>query len=165
LDTQPAAILINDPSGSATLDIESTPTITLGPNQIATVMNYSSVPTITINENLNTDTMFQPGVIAYATNSANNATITIGNTNPATNINGFIYAGTAPGGTGLGSITLDSGAGTVKGCLVTNGTVYLNGGTVTWDPDPYKMYSNDEVYTGFVGGQRVFVPYNWKITW
>jgi hypothetical protein len=54
--------------------------------------------------------------------------------------------------------------GNVKGSIITNGTVNLNGGSLIYDPGPYKS-SDIDVYTGFVGGRRIFLPRNWKVIW
>ena len=69
-------------------------------------------------------------------------------------INGSIYSAyykdTTP------SITLNSG--TLTGSIITNGTVNLNGGSVIYNPLPYK---------GFVGGRRTYlpVPGSWRVEW
>jgi len=56
--------------------------------------------------------------------------------------------------------------GNVKGSIITNGTVNLNGGSLIYDPAPYKD-STASVYRGFVGGRRKYlpVPGSWRIEW
>ncbi|MCL5674485.1 MAG: hypothetical protein M1501_01905 [Candidatus Omnitrophica bacterium] len=172
--TIPSAILINNISGSTTSDtviLNSTPAITLGQNQISAIMAYSSsggnvgVNVLTPSPlTLTYNNSGQSAIIAYTTGGGTGtAGITIGssilglqNGSPTGRL---IYA---YGNTGT-NITLNSGT-VVTGSLVTSGTVNLNGGTLTWDPNSYKM-ENNFVYQGFSGGTRVFVPENWKITW
>ena len=77
-------------------------------------------------------------------------------------INGSIYSAyykdTTP------SITLNSG--TLTGSIITNGRVNLNGGSVIYNSLPYKNSTGD-IYKGFVGGRRVYlpVPGSWRIEW
>jgi len=56
--------------------------------------------------------------------------------------------------------------GNVKGSIITNGTVNLNGGSLIYDPAPYKD-STGSVFRGFVGGRRKYlpVPGSWRIEW
>ena len=46
-------------------------------------------------------------------------------------------------------------------------TVTLNGGSVIYNPKPFKESKKAPIYKGFIGGRRVYlpVPGSWRVEW
>ena len=169
-------ITINPNAGSSTLpaalfagsgiDIQSTATnltITLGQNQKAAIMAYGAgAVSVTIDSDLTptySDTNgAQAAIVAYSSGST--ALVTIGadinNAVPGRGRLIYSYGGTVTGS----GVTLTTG--TVYGTLITNGTVTLTSGTLTYDNTFFITPVNNnfaaDIYQGFSGGRRVFVP-------
>ena len=141
------------------LTISSPINITIGNNQISSILVYSdqSNPrTLNINAspvfNFPTSTN-QLAIIGYNTQESINI-----------NISGNIPRGVfCRGNNNNGNITLNSGS--ITGLLIANGNLSLTSGTITYDPNPFK--NNSEVYKGFVGGRRKYLPVigSWRIEW
>ncbi|MCK9266666.1 type II secretion system GspH family protein [bacterium] len=64
------------------------------------------------------------------------------------------------------NITIDTN-NTIEGLLIAGGILTITKGTIVYDPAPYLNKSNSEVYKGFTGSRRKYlpVPNSWKITW
>jgi len=153
-DKKGAIILYN---GDLTISSSSSVNITIGNNQISAILLYADTGDHSININSSPNFTFgetnQLAIIGY--NKGGRCDI---------NISGNIPRGIfSKGNNNNGNITLNSG--NINGCLIANGTVNLNGGNLTYDSEPYKK--NSEVYKGFVGGRRVYVPVigSWRIEW
>jgi len=154
----PAAILINNSSGSPTLDIDASPDITLGDNQKTAILVSALNGTISINADLlpNYSSSDQFCVVNW---SGSNADVNIG-TVAGANVNGGIYS--------YKNILLDSNTQAVTGILVAGETVtFNNSGSLTYNPSPFKDFKKRPIYKGFVGGRRVYlpVPGSWRIEW
>ncbi|HRR96733.1 MAG TPA: hypothetical protein P5150_08425, partial [Candidatus Ratteibacteria bacterium] len=139
--------------------------ITTGENQVAGIMVYFEKPSgddysgkvsnITISGNITfNDTEHNKFLLI---NNSDEGQIDI-----SSKINGSIYSAYYGGSTS--SITLTNG--NIYGSIITNGTVYLNGGSIEYNPEAYKKGKGD-VYKGFVGGRRVYVPVpgSWRVEW
>jgi len=157
-------IIYQDADATVNLTINSYLNITVGDNQVGGIIAYfdnvsqtgtGKVSNITISGDIN------------FTDSENNKFLLINHSEDGSiiinaDINGSIYSAyykdTTP------SITLNSG--TLTGSIITNGTVNLNGGSVIYNPLPYKNSTGD-IYKGFVGGRRTYlpVPGSWRVEW
>lgn len=150
-----AGIIVNN----GDLTISAPISITIGNNQITGILVYADTGNRTVNINASPYFTFPSGItnqlpiIGYNTGGGINITI-------SGNIPRGIFA---KGNSDNGNITINSG--TINGCLIANGTVNLNGGTLTYNSDPFK--NNSEVYKGFVGGRRRYIPVpgSWRIEW
>ncbi|PIZ99359.1 hypothetical protein COX84_01130, partial [Candidatus Micrarchaeota archaeon CG_4_10_14_0_2_um_filter_49_7] len=155
-----AAIIGFSDSGPITININSSPTITLGTAQKRAIIAYTTSTGGAVTINVNADLQPQPpiasknkaAIVAY-TNSANNAVVTIGGT---ANVDGLIYAHSANFPTNVGNINLNS-TGNISGGVVASGTVDLQAGTLTWDSRPFvdATDTDTQIYQGFSGGRRV----------
>ena len=164
-----AAIIGFSDSGPITININSSPTITLGTAQKRAIIAYTTSTGGAVTINVNADLQPQPpiasknkaAIVAY-TNSANNAVVTIGGT---ANVDGLIYAHSANFPTNVGNINLNS-TGNISGGVVASGTVDLQAGTLTWDSRPFvdATDTDTQIYQGFSGGRRVYLPVlgSWK---
>ncbi|HOV21756.1 MAG TPA: hypothetical protein PLW95_03645 [bacterium] len=139
--------------------------ITTGENQVAGIMVYFEKPlgddysgkisNITISGNITlNDTENDKFLLINQSDS--------GYINISSDINGSIYSAYYGGSTS--SITLTNGK--IYGSIITNGTVNLNGGSIIYNSEAYKKGKGD-VYKGFVGGRRVYVPVpgSWRVEW
>ncbi|MFH0795503.1 MAG: hypothetical protein V2A65_00405 [Candidatus Omnitrophota bacterium] len=171
-DTQPAILV--KASGAAAITISSSPTIILRPGQNAAVMCYSTGgATVNVTDNLtptyNDTNGAQAAIVAYSSGGTANVNIGSGGavtideaTSGVPGRGRLIYSD----GTG-GGITLNT-TGTVYGILVTNKTVTLTSGTLEYDASLFVNPPNNDfatdVYRGFSGGRRVYlpVPGSWK---
>ncbi|RLD13983.1 MAG: hypothetical protein DRI28_04715 [Caldiserica bacterium] len=154
----PAAILINNSSGSCTLDIDASPDITLGDNQKTAILVSAHDGTISINADL-LPTYSSSDQFCVVNWSGSNADVNIGTVSGA-NVNGGIYS--------YKNILLDSNTQAVTGILVAGETVtFNNSGSLTYNPTPFKDSKKWPIYKGFVGGRRVYlpVPGSWRIEW
>jgi len=157
----PSAILIYNSSGDATLTIGSSPAITLGDEQDAAIIVYSDEvgeqANVVINDDLNTITNlgFKPCIIDFSTTDT--ALVNIGATSNV-QIKGLIYS-YGGGGVKTGKVIFDGATSSLDGSIVANGPVEIKNGTITYDSTPFQ-----EVYKGFVGGRRVYLPVvgSWK---
>ncbi|MGB9641921.1 MAG: hypothetical protein ACPL3Q_01810 [Candidatus Ratteibacteria bacterium] len=162
-----AAITIYTGS-TATFTLSSTPNITLGDNQnyaflIATTtnpltVNIGTAGNVNFETNSITNLNGKATVVAYSTNSS--STVNIGSASNYAKMKGLIYSY----GTTTGNINVNNGSTNITGCLVANGTVTLNGGTITYDKSAFTS-DRVNIYSGFTGGRRIYLPFNWKLVW
>ncbi|MDD3725801.1 MAG: hypothetical protein PHI44_01210 [Candidatus Ratteibacteria bacterium] len=161
-------VLYQEDDATLELTINGQITLTIGEEQVAGIMVYFDKPpvgddnegktsNITISGNINfNDTEHDKFLLI---NQSDEGSITI-NT-PGQSINGSIYSvyyrDTDQ------KITLTDGD--ITGSIITNGTVELQGGSITYDPDPYLH--NSQVYKGFFWGRRRYVPVpgSWRVVW
>jgi len=165
-----AIVLFNENDNTTLcLDTQSDLNITVGDNQVGGIIVYfdnvsqtgtGKVSNITISGNINfTDDENNKFLLI---NRSERGSITIDASGKK--VNGSIYSAYYNLLLPLPSITLNNG--TLNGSIITNGTVNLNGGSVIYNPLPYKNSTGD-IYKGFVGGRRVYlpVPGSWRIEW
>jgi len=180
--TRQAAILIYSKNNSITLNINNTPSITLGPNQRAAfmVLTEGSGNNVTVNIGTTTNLDFEINPIQNMNNKAaiiacawnGTANVNLGSSTNYVRLRGLIYArGTNPASDG---ITLNNANTRIYGCFVTNGFVNLgnSGVTLIYDSSLYKegflnnqVVGTADIYPGFVGGRRIYLPFNWKLVW
>jgi len=159
-------IIYQDGDAILNLTINSDLNITVGDNQVGGIIVYfdnvsqtetGKVSNITISGGINfTDSENNKFLLI---NHSEDGSITIDASGKE--VNGSIYSyygATTP------SITVNNG--TLNGSIITNGTVNLNGGSIIYNPIPYKNSTGD-IYKGFVGGRRVYlpVPGSWRVEW
>ncbi|MCM8814993.1 MAG: hypothetical protein NC931_03310, partial [Candidatus Omnitrophica bacterium] len=164
---KPAAIVLYTPS-TATFTLNSTPSITLGSNQnyAFLLLSRNQPIQVLIASSGNVDFISNPitglgdkaTIVAYSTGSS--ATINIGSASYYARIPGLVYSY----GASAGNITLNNANTFINGCLVANGTVTLNNGTLTYDKNALDI-DRIRIYSGFAGGRRIYLPVNWKIQW
>ena len=165
---KPAAIVLYSPS-TATFTLNSTPSITLGSNQNYAFLLLSQnqpIEEVLIASSGNVDFISNPitglgdkaTIVAYSTGSS--AKIYIGSASYYARIPGLVYSY----GASAGNITLNNANTFINGCLVANGTVNLNNGTLTYDKNALDI-DRIRIYSGFTGGRRIYLPVNWKIQW
>ena len=158
----PAAILINNSSGSPTLDIDASPDITLGDNQKTAILVSAHDGIISINADLlpTYSSSDQFCIVNWSGGDIGaTADVNIG-TVAGANVNGGIYS--------YKNILLDSNTQAVTGILVAGETVtFNNSGSLTYNPTPFKDFKKRPIYKGFLGGRRVYlpVPGSWRIEW
>jgi len=162
-----AAIIIYTGS-TATFTLNSTPTITLGDNQAYAFLLSTTTNPLNVNigtaGNVNFDTNpitnldGKATVVAYSTGSS--STVSIGSGSNYAKIKGLIYSYGASGG----NMSVNNSNTTISGCLVTNGTATLIGGTITYDKTNFAS-NRANIYSGFIGGRRIYLPFNWKLVW
>ncbi|MCM8761963.1 MAG: hypothetical protein NC929_01410, partial [Candidatus Omnitrophica bacterium] len=147
----------NSSSGSAgTINISSSPTITLGENQRAGIAVVASTGTITIGSPFTINYPFDPPFQFAIVNYSNSANVNINANN--FNIRGSIYS--------YRNITLNDNTQTITGILVAGDTLQIGRNTsIIYDPEPYMK--NSRVYKGFFWGRRRYVPVpgSWQIKW
>jgi len=182
--TREAAILIYYSSTTAnpvTLNINpaTLPTITLGPNQRAAFMvltQQGSGNSVTVNIGTTANVDFETtqiqnidgksAIIACAWDAV--ANINIGSASNWAKLRGLVYCrGNNKSSDG---VTLNNAGTRIYGSIVTDGFVNLNNApTLIYDGSLYRAgcLNNQtiDMYTGFVGGRRIFLPRNWKIIW
>ncbi|MCM8825519.1 MAG: hypothetical protein NC937_05210, partial [Candidatus Omnitrophica bacterium] len=168
---KPAAIVLYTPS-TATFILDSTPSITLGSNQNYAFLLLSQNQPIKVHiaSSGNVDFISNPitglgdkaTIVAYSTGSS--ATIDIGSTSYYARIPGLVYSYGASEEKSEENITLNNANTFINGCLVANGTVKLNNGTLTYDKNALDI-DRIRIYSGFTGGRRIYLPVNWKIQW
>ena len=155
-DNQISAILVHATDGTINVNADLTPT--LGDNQISAILVYATNGTININADIIPD-YSSTNQFCIVNWSGASADVNIGTSGTNINVNGGIYS--------YHKITLDTNTQTVTGILVAGdtagGTVTLNGGSLVYDTTPFKK--NPEIYKGFVGGRRVYLPVvgSWRI--
>ena len=160
------AIIVYSPRAT-TVTFNSTPNIILGDNQTYAIFlaTFSYPLTVNIGQTGNVDFISnriqnlneQAALVGYSIGS--NCSINIGSGSNYAKIQGLIYSyGTT------GNITLNNANTTITGCLVANGTVNLNNGTISFDGNAFSP-DRTKIYAGFVGGRRIFLPTNWKLIW
>ncbi len=162
-----AAVIIYSPS-TATFTLRSTPQIILGDNQNYAFLLVTTDQPLTVNlgTNGNVDFFANPienleekaTFVAYSTGSS--ASVNIGSGSNYARIDGLIFSK----GAITGNISLNNLDTYINGCLVANGTVALNGGTLIYNR---ANLSSDRIniYSGFIGGRRIYIPFNWKLQW
>jgi len=177
-------LLYSNTDKTLDLTINSSTEITTGENQIAGIMVYFDPPKpkyegwtggkisnikiyAPLSDNSGTDTQF------LIVNQSDGGSIVI-NIPSDSKINGSIYSAyyysnpyeEPPPVTPPDPPPININSGTIKGSIITNGTVNLNGGSVIYNSKPYKNGKGD-IYRGFVGGRRVYVPVpgSWKVEW
>jgi len=141
--------------GNGTITISSSPAIYLGEHQYSAIFVDSGTGDVNINARIN------PNYYLPTSQSVSNQMAII-NKSSSNNINinaevvGPVYSRT--------NITVGTN-GKVKGAIITDGTLTLNGGEIIYDSAPFK--NNTEVYKGFTGGRRKYLPVigSWRIEW
>ena len=156
-----AAILVynsffQDAANASTgiVQIDAPPAITLGENQKAAILVSSVGGRVNVNSNL-LPVYNNTGQFCIV-NWSRHTDVNIG---ANTGVKGSIYS--------FENITLDSNTETITGILVAGNTANLNGGSVVYDAVPYLEENNPEVYNGFRGGRRKYLPLpgSWEIRW
>ncbi|MCS7180917.1 MAG: carbohydrate-binding domain-containing protein [bacterium] len=143
--------------GNGDITINASPTIHLGQNQYSAIFIDSGTGNVNINARLNPNYHLATGQTATNQMAIINRSIS---STSSININaeviGAVYSRT--------NITIGTN-GKVKGVIITDQTLTLNGGEITYDSAPFKK--NTEVYKGFVGGRRKYLPVigSWRIEW
>ncbi len=167
-----AAIIVY--SGENTIfTLNSTPNITLGNNQTYAfflAINSSNPTTLTANIGTSGNVNFETNPIinlqnkatfvSYAYSAGSSSIINIGSTSNYVKILGLVFSC----GATTGNITLSNTNTTINGCLVANGTITLNAGSLIYNGDYFKSGST-EIYKGFTGGRRIYLPFNWRFLW
>lgn len=164
---KPAAIIIYSPQ-TAIFTLNSTPGITLGNNQYYAFLLLSQNQPITANIGTSGNVNFisnpitnlgnKATIVAYSTGTGS-TTINIGSASNSARIPGLIFSYGNPG-----NIILNNVNTYINGCLVANGTVTLNNGNLIYDKNALSSDRID-IYSGFTGGRRIYLPLNWKIQW
>lgn len=164
--TKSAALTIYSLS-SYTFTLNSTPNIILGDNQKYTFLLLSTNQPIIANIGTGGNVNFisnpianlenRPTIVAYSISGS--TSINIGSASYLAKIPGLIFSGGIPG-----NISLNNANTLINGCLVASGTVSLNGGELNYDRNILSPDRGD-IFTGFKGGRRIFIPVNWKIQW
>jgi hypothetical protein len=54
--------------------------------------------------------------------------------------------------------------GNCRAVFTASGYIYLYGGILTYDSSAYRS-NTTEIYRGFSGGRRIYLPSTWKIQW
>lgn len=166
-----AVFIYNQSGGSGTLDVESAPNITLysGTGQNSVFMVYSTVGAATVTIGVTNPVDFtttgtpiinlekQATIVAYS--QSNQSNVSLGSSK-SVKINGLIYSY----GNSSSGITLANASTAVNGSLITSGTVLLSNGTLVYDDSLYKN-NNANIYSGFTGGRRVYLPTSWSVQW
>ncbi|HOQ81942.1 MAG TPA: hypothetical protein PLL89_02650, partial [bacterium] len=92
------------------------------------------------------------------------AIIVVGSASNYAKIHGLLFSyGNTDGDTG-GDITLNNASTSIEGCLVANGTITLNAGSLIYSGFFFRSGST-EIYKGFTGGRRIYLPFNWRFLW
>ncbi|MCM8802476.1 MAG: carbohydrate-binding domain-containing protein, partial [Candidatus Omnitrophica bacterium] len=140
--------------GNGQININAPPKIYLGQNQYSAIFVDSGTGNININARL------EPEYYKPTPQSTPDQMAIINKTTSQININnqiiGAIYS--------RGDITIGTN-GKLKGTLITDREFTINGGETIYDSAPFK--NNTEVYKGFVGGRRKYLPVigSWRIEW
>ena len=145
-----------------TIPATNSPKIYLDSANKAAITAYSTGGNVTVDVNVDLPSTLnsgQAGIVAYTTSAGGDSTVNIGSAGTDVDINGLVYSY----GNNIGYITLGANAGTVNGALVaggTNGIVDLNDKTLEWDERSFLDATNTdtEIYQGFSGGRRVYLP-------
>jgi len=168
-----AIVLYNESNATLTLTTQSSSTIniTIGDNQVGGILIYFDGITTIGGTGKKTDIALQ-GTITFT--SPSNRFFLINHSEEVAsnfNINPSNPVASPLTGSFYSAFYRDTNQtinfnGNVKGGIITNGTVNLNGGSLTYDPAPYQN-STGSVYKGFVGGRRRYVPVpgSWRIIW
>ncbi|MCM8817049.1 MAG: hypothetical protein NC913_06025 [Candidatus Omnitrophica bacterium] len=176
--TKNAAIILYSPQ-TTTFTLSSTPDITLGNSQhyafllLAQNVDPLAVKQLTVNIGTsgNVDFFTRPIInlgnkatfVAYSTaippSIPHAINLNIGSGSYYAKIPGLIFSYGNPG-----NITLNNANTYINGCLVANGTVTLNSGTLVYDKNALSA-DRVNIYSGFAGGRRIYLPMNWKLQW
>ncbi|OQB73436.1 MAG: hypothetical protein BWX89_00952 [candidate division TA06 bacterium ADurb.Bin131] len=170
-----AAIIIYS-GENATFTLNSTPNIILGNNQTYAFLCASEKKIeVNIGTSGNVDFIANPILnlgnkatfVVYSTKYSiidPSAIIVVGSASNYAKIHGLLFSyGNTDGDTG-GDITLNNASTSIEGCLVANGTITLNAGSLIYNGDYFKSGST-EIYKGFTGGRRIYLPFNWRFLW
>ncbi|MCM8811211.1 MAG: polymer-forming cytoskeletal protein, partial [Candidatus Omnitrophica bacterium] len=142
--------------GDGTININTSPQIKLDQHQHSAIFVDSGTGNININARLEPD-YYKPTPQSTTKQIAIiNKAISSSNININAEVIGAIYSTT--------NITLGTN-GKVKGAIITDQTLNINGGEIIYDSKPFK--NNTEVYSGFIGGRRKYLPVigSWRIEW
>lgn len=153
---------------TTTFTLNSTPTILLGNNQHYAFLLLSENQPLTVNIGTSGNVDFFTIPITNLGNKASIVTYSTGTSSITTNIGSGSYYAKIPGLIfsygNPGNITLNNPNTYINGCLVANGTVTLNSGTLVYDKNALSA-DRVNIYSGFAGGRRIYLPMNWKLQW
>ena len=156
-----AALLVASSSGSTQLVINTTGGITVGTSQNAAVV-YCATGSASADIQLGCDltglSANQAAMISYSSGSSANINL-VGSPRY---VNGLIFARGATSGT----VNLSTGYCGITGAIVANGPVTLDSlDWVTYASNSFKTAVGADIYSGFKGGRRVYlpVPGSWRV--
>jgi adhesin HecA-like repeat protein len=148
-----AVYIYNDTGVSGEITITGSPTIRIDEDQKAGIAVYLPTGTGTIDINSGFTLNYLPDDTPDQFAIVNDSGTSNVNINAALTLIGSIYSS--------GDITLNN-TQNIEGILVAGNTVTIgNNSTITYDEDPYLK--NAEIYKGFKGGRRRYIPSSWKI--
>jgi len=170
-----AAVIIYS-GANATFTLNTTPAITLGNNQLYAFLCASTNQiSVNIANSGNVDFINspiqnlqnRPIFVAYSTGlspATPSSLITIGSDSNYARIKGIVFSYGKTGGSPDGNITVNNVNTSINGCLIANGHITLNNGTLIYDEDIFTAGVLN-TFKGFTGGRRIFLPLNWRIIW
>jgi hypothetical protein len=170
--SKPGAIMLFNPAAEGKyITIQDSPTLILGASQYAALINWSggnsftatappaepgSIPIVSIQAPFHPVKALpgQATIIAYT--QTNDSYVQI-----QSDLTGLVYSHSNAHNK-WGAILLKQG--NCRAVFTTSGYLYLYGGTLTYDSSAYRS-NTTEIYRGFSGGRRTYLPSIWKIRW